>query len=171
MSNASLWNRSLRAARLDVAVYEEVEAQPDAMGQATLVVILSALAAGIGSSGFGFGGILIMTISALFSWYVWAYITYFVGTRFMAEKNTEADPGQLLRTLGFAAAPGMLRVLGIIPGLQAISFIVAGLWMLATTVVAVRQALDYTSTGRAVFVCVIGWIVHAMVITATRMIL
>jgi hypothetical protein len=163
---ASLQQRVVRAAKLDALFYEEVEADPSAMGQATTVVVLAALAAGIGNfASGGFRGLVIGTIGALLAWYVWAFLTYFIGTRFLAEPQTKADLGELLRTIGFSSAPGMLRVLGIIPGLLDLVFLVAGLWMLVAMVVAVRQALDYTSTWRAVGVCAIGWVVQAVILT------
>ena len=161
----SLQERLIRAARLDVQLYEEVEADQSAMGQATVVVVLSALAAGIGNLGNGgFQGLVTGTLAALLGWYLWAFLTYFIGTRLLAEPQTQADHGELLRTIGFASAPGLIRVVGIIPGLQGLVFLVAGVWMLTAMVIAVRQALDYTSTGRAIGVCLIGWIVNALLI-------
>ena len=122
-----------------------------------LVVVLANLAAGVGVlRTVGFGGLLVATLASLIGWYVWAFVTYFVGTRFLPGPKTQADVGQLLRVLGFSAAPGLIRVLGIIPGLDLFVSFVASLWMLVAMVVAVRQALDYESTGRAVAVCVIG---------------
>ena len=155
----------IRAAKLDVNFYEKVEADKGSFGQAMAVVVLSSIAAGIGSVGqAGVVGILTGTIAALIGWYIWAYLTYFIGTRFLAEPQTKSDYGELLRTIGFSSSPGVIRVLGIIPGLNVIVNLVAGVWMLIAMVVAVRQALDYKSTGRAVGVCIIGWIVQ-MVIT------
>lgn len=157
--------RMLRAAKLDVPFYEEVEADPSAMPQAMGVVVLSSLAAGIGSvANLGLGGILLGTLAALGSWYIWAWLTYFIGTRFLAEPQTEADLGQLLRTTGFSSSPGLIRVLGIIPGLGPIVFALAAIWMLVTMVIAVRQALDYKSTLRAVGVCALGWIVQTLIL-------
>ena len=160
-----LFKRMLRAAKLDVDLYEEVEADEGALTQATLVVVLSSLAAGVGGI-FQYGVmILIMgTISALIGWYVWAFLAYYIGTKFLPEEKTEADYGQLLRTLGFASSPGIIRVLGIIPGLLGIVNFIASVWMLVTMVIAVRQALDYTSTLRAVVVCIIGWIIQWLII-------
>ena len=161
----NLWDRMVRAARLDASVYEEVEADRGAMGQATLVVIASSLAAGVGASGRGgIGALLFASISALVGWYIWAFLTYWIGTRFLPEPQTEADYGQLLRTIGFSSTPGIVRVLGVIPGVTGLVFIVASLWMLVAMVIAVRQALDYTGTSRALAVCFIGWIVQVIVI-------
>lgn len=158
-------DRMIRAAKLDVNLYEEVEADKDAMRQAMGVVVLASLAAGVGSIGtLGLGGLLLGTLAALGGWYVWAWLTYFIGTRFLAEPQTEADLGQLLRTTGFSSSPGLIRVLGIIPGLGTVVFAVASIWMLVAMVIAVRQALDYTSTFRAVGVCVIGWIIQTVIL-------
>ena len=161
---ASFMNRIIRAAKLDAALYEEVEADKRALGQAMGVVVLSSIAAGLGSiGGAGLGGILVGTITALIGWFIWAYLTYFIGTKFLAEPQTKADPGELLRTIGFSSSPGLIRVLGIIPGLRWIVFLVGGIWMLVAMVVAVRQALDYQSTLRALGVCIIGWIIQVAI--------
>ncbi len=160
-----LKDRIIRAAKLDVRLYEEVEADTWAMGQAMGVVVLSSVAAGVGSiARGGFGAILMGTIAALIGWYVWAYLTYFIGTKFLPEPQTKADVGQLLRTIGFSSSPGLIRVLGIIPGLGGIVFLVASIWMLVAMIIAVRQALDYKSTLRAVGVCVIGWVIQSLIL-------
>ena len=161
----TLTDRMLRAARLDVNLYEEVEADTNTMGQATTVVVLASLAAGVGSfAQGGVVGIVVLTLGTLLGWYVWAYLTYFIGTRLLAEPQTKADLGELLRTIGFSSSPGLLRVLGIIPGVNQFVFFVAGVWMLVAMIIAVRQALDYTSTWRAIGVCVIGWVVQTLLL-------
>jgi hypothetical protein len=135
------------------------------MGQAMWVVILSSIAAGVGSiARGGMSGILIGTILALIGWYVWAYLTYFIGTKILPEPQTRTDHTELLRTIGFSSSPGLIRVLGIIPGLAGVVFLVASIWMLVAMVIAVRQALDYKSTLRAVGVCAIGWIIQAVIL-------
>ncbi|MFH1019788.1 MAG: YIP1 family protein [Pseudomonadota bacterium] len=158
-------DRMLRAAKLDINLYEEVEADGSTIRQAMGVVVLSSIAAGIGSIGtMGLGGILFGTLAALGGWYIWAYLTYFIGTRWLPEPQTEADLGQLLRTTGFSSSPGLIRILGIIPGLGSLIFAVASIWMLTTMVIAVRQALDYESTWRAVGVCAIGWLIQTLIL-------
>lgn len=156
--------RMIRAAKLDISLYEEVEADKTAMRQAIGVVVLSSLAAGIGSMSMGGGNLFLGTIVALVGWYIWAYLTYFIGTKFLPEAQTKADHGELLRTIGFSSAPGLIRILGIIPMLTKLVFMVAGIWMLVAMVIAVRQALDYKSTPRAVGVCLIGWIIQAILL-------
>jgi len=162
---SSFADRLIRAAKLDKNLYEEVEADKGALSQALAVVILSSLAAGIGGlgkagAGSFFGGMIL----ALIGWFIWAYLTYIIGTKILPTPETRADYGELLRTIGFSSSPGLIRVLGIIPGLARIAFAVAGIWMLIAMVIAVRQALDYTSTMRAVGVCIIGWIIQAIVL-------
>lgn len=163
---ASFTDRMVGAATLNVGVYEEVEADTGATGQAMGVVLLSSIAGGIGSVGLGaggFGGVIAGGIAALIGWVSWAFLTYLIGTRLLAEPQTRADVGELMRTLGFAQAPGLARVLGIIPVLGPIVLLVVSLWTLATMVIAVRQALDYTSTVRAVGVCVVGWVLSVVI--------
>lgn len=158
-------DRMVRAAKLDVHLYEEVEADKSALGQATGVVVLSSAASGVGLMGAGgFEGIVVGTLGALVGWYIWAFLTYFIGTKLLPEPQTQANYGELLRTIGFASSPGLIRVLGIIPALAPFVFLIAGIWMLAAMVIAVRQALDYHSTLRAVGVCVIGWLVQAVIV-------
>lgn len=158
-------NRIIRAAKLDVSLYEEVEADKTALGQAMGVVVLSSVAAGIGVMVFKRPVTLITGImGALIGWYIWAFLTYWIGTKLLPEPQTKADVGELLRTIGFSSSPGLIRVLGIIPVLRGIALFVASIWMLIAMVIAVRQALDYKSTGRAVGVCLIGWLIQLLII-------
>lgn len=153
-------NRIIRAAKLDVSLYEEVEADKTAMGQAMGVVVLSSVAAGIGAMVFKKPMTLVTgVLGALIGWYIWAFLTYWIGTKLLPEPQTKADVGELLRTIGFSSSPGLIRVLGFIPVLGGIIFFGASVWMLVAMVIAVRQALDYKSTGRAVGVCLIGWLI------------
>lgn len=158
--------RMIGAAKLQPSTYEEVEADQGAMGQAAGVVILAAIAAGIGAIGaVGFGLFIVTIIAALISWVVWAVLTWVIGTKLLPEPQTSADLPELLRTIGFSASPGLLRVFGIIPVIGWIITIIADVWMLVAMVVGVRQALDYHGTGRAVGVCVIGFIVQIVIMT------
>ena len=162
--NSVFINRIIRACKLDVSLYEEVEADSSATLQAASVVVLSSIAAGIGSISLGASNFLMAPLLSLISWYIWAYLIYLIGTKLFPEPNTEADHGQLLRTIGFSSAPGLIRVFGFTPDLTSIIFIVASIWMLVAMVIAVRQALDYESTWRAIGVVVIGFLVQAIVL-------
>jgi hypothetical protein len=162
--------RFLGALRLDAAVYEEVEADRGATTQALLVVALSSLAGGLSMSGLGARGLMVGTISALIGWLAWATLIYVLGARLLPEPQTRADVGELLRTIGFASAPGVLRAVGFLPGFAWPIFLITSVWMLAAMVVGVRQALDFTTLKRAIAVCAVGWllvIVAAVVIGVT----
>ncbi len=153
--------RMVGAACLIKSTYEEVEADGGATGQALLVVLLASLGAGIGWVGIGAGQgwtMLVLSTVAVAAWIAWALLIYVLGSQILPEAQTQANPGQLLRTLGFAQAPGVLRAFGAVGGWGPAVASVTALWTLATMVVAVRQALDYTSTRRAVAVCVAGWV-------------
>jgi hypothetical protein len=160
--DTGLTARMIRAAKLDVSLYEEVESDGNATMQALIVVVLSSLAAGAGAVGkvssFGPVGMVIATLVALGGWIVWSLLTYFIGTRILPVPETKANLGELLRTTGFSSAPGVIRVLGVIPLLGGLAMVVANIWMLIAMVIAVRQALDYKSNGRAIAVCLLGWI-------------
>tara|TARA_B100001123_G_C14874351_1_gene853309 strand:- start:197 stop:718 length:522 start_codon:yes stop_codon:yes gene_type:complete len=162
--NSIFVNRIIRACKLDITLYEEVEADQSATLQAALVVVLSSLAAGVGALSLGASNFLMAPILSLISWYIWAYLIYLIGTKLFPEQNTKADHGQLLRTIGFSSAPGLIRIFGFTPELMSITFIGGGIWMLVAMVVAVRQALDYESTWRAIGVVVIGFLVQAIVL-------
>jgi len=160
---ASFGERMLRSALLDADMYEEVEADATAGGQALAVVLLSSAAVGVGGiANSGAHGIVVQILCAVVGWWTWAYATYFIGTRLLPTPETSADPGQLLRTMGFAGAPGILRIAMLVPALAFPVWIVGTLWELVAMVVAVRQALDYRSTLRAIVVSAIGFPVYAL---------
>lgn len=159
-----LVDRMMRAARLDPSLYDEAARDEGTMDHAIASVVISSVAAGIGSSLIGGPiGLIGGTLAALVGWFIWAFTAHFVGTRFLAEPGTRADLAPVLRAVGFAAAPGVLRVFGIIPLLGTLANFVANIWMLAAFVVAVRRSLGYASTGRAVAVCLIGFVMQMVV--------
>ncbi len=157
---ASFVARLTGAVLLDAATYEEVEHDRSATFQAMGVVLMSSVAAGIGLLGpfdARLSSLATISLLAFAAWAVWALVTLQIGTRLIPAPRTDADMGQLLRTIGFATAPGIFRVAGAIPGLTTVVFAVTALWMLMAMIIAVRQALDYSSSGRAFAVCALGW--------------
>lgn len=168
----TMWNRMVRAARLESDLYEEVEADAGATGQAFAVVILVSVASGIGlgiggaiSDGgvFFVWGLLLGIVASIVGWLVWAAITYWIGSTIFRVPETEATYGQLLRTLAFAQSPGAIKVLSFIPILGGLIVLVAAVWTLVAGVIAVRQALDF-STGRAIGTVVVGWVAYAVIL-------
>ena len=149
------------ALALDATIYEEVEADQGATTQALTVVLLSSLAAGLGSRGLGgttWAGVIFIALVSLVAWAAWALVVFEVGARLLPEADTQVDVGQLLRTIGFSSAPGLLRILGVMSAATIPVFVVTSIWMLAAMIVGVRQALDFRSTPRAIAVCVVGWV-------------
>jgi hypothetical protein len=170
MRMASLGERMIGAMKADVNTFEEIERDTTAMGQAVTVIVLAAVASLIGNV-FRNGltaGVMILIVS-LIGYALWAFIVVIVGTKLMPEPSTKADFNEAFRVVGFAAAPGVFNVLAIIPFLGVLISFVISLWMLVVMVIAVRTVLDYTSTGRAIIVCLIGfviyWVVSFMILT------
>jgi hypothetical protein len=162
-TGGSLVQRMIRAARLDNGLYEEVEADRTATGQAATAVVIVAVAGAIGTGlstalqgQSGVLGILLAAVGAavgaLLGWVIWSYVAHFVGTRFF---GGTADTGELLRTIGFAQSPGVLNILTFIPVLGPVIPFVVLIWSLVAGVIAIRQALDF-DTGKAILTAVIG---------------
>lgn len=164
-------DRLWRAAKLEVNLFEEVEADSSATGQAMLVVVLGSLATGLGSlAEGGLTGLVLGIAMSLLGWAVWAWLNYYLGTRVFKEPQTHADWGQLARTMGFAYTPRLLGVLGLIPvpALRALIFLGITVWSWVAMVIAVRQALDYGSTLRAVAVTLLGFVVNVGVLVLVQ---
>jgi len=159
----SLLRRMLDAALLRADLYEEVEADRSANPQALVVVVLAGFATGVGAlENSGPKGLPWHTAIDVVSWYAWAWVTFMVGTRVLPTAETRADLGELLRTLGFACAPGVLRAFAVVDPLAFGLFTLCTVWTAAAMVVAVRQALDYRSTARAALVCACGFPIYAL---------
>jgi len=159
----SMFRRMAGAARLRAAPYEEVEADKGATWQAILIAIVSTLAITIGDYHNGDVDFAWRMVGGLAGWISWLFFVWLVGAKLVPEPETRSDLGELIRTTGFGMTPGLFRILGLLPVVGWILVIIAWLWTLATSVVAVRQALDYRSTGRAVFVCVVGFAAQVLV--------
>jgi hypothetical protein len=167
---ASIVDRMIRAAKLDVTLFDEVEKDEGSMNQAMAVVAISSLAAGIGSAGLGGPlGLVFGAVVAVVGWFIWAFLSHFIGTNMLAEPSTRATLNQVMRVTGFAAAPGVIRVFAFIPLLGGLVNLAASLWMLAAFIVAVKHVLDYSSTGRAVAVCILGWLVQIIIFSLFAM--
>jgi hypothetical protein len=157
-------SRIFRAIKIDIDLYEEVEKDKSATVQAGIVVVLSSLAAGIGALQLGATNFFLAPVFSLISWYVWAYIIYFVGVKLFGGPSTKSNHGELLRTIGFSSAPGLIRVFGVTPDLMTVTFVGSAFWMLACMVVAVKSALDYDSLWKSLGVVVIAWLFQALLL-------
>jgi hypothetical protein len=157
------FDRAFRAAKLDSSVFDEVMADTKAMTQAIIVVFLYGAAVAYGTFGrAGVAGINSAIVITLIGWYIWAFSIYIAGARMFPETQTTADRKAFMRALCFASSPGWLRLLGLIPELGGAVFVVASVWMIVATVVAVKKALNYTSTYRAAVITVVCWILSTL---------
>ena len=157
---ASLQERMIGAMKGDVKTFQEIEADPSAIGQAVTVIVISSLAALVGNIfrlGLGFG--IRQMIMALIGYAIWSFLIVIIGTKIMPEPATKADFQEAFRVIGFTASPGVLNVLAIIPFLGPLISFVIGIWMLVIGVIAVKEVLDYSNIGRAIIVCLIALIV------------
>jgi hypothetical protein len=152
--------------KLQAAAFEEVEHDTSATAQALAIVVAASLAAGIGA-GLLLGpfGLVRETLAALIGWVMWAGVTYLIGARLMPEPGTRTDMGELLRVIGFSYAPNIFAFFAFIPLVGYAVRVVVAFWLLAATIVAVRQALDYQSTTRAAVVVLIGWLLFVLIQT------
>ncbi|MBI2956473.1 MAG: YIP1 family protein [Acidobacteria bacterium] len=167
---ASFAERMIGAAKLDIHTYEEVEADPAATTQALIVVILYTLSAGVGVSlaGGPATGILPLArdvVLTLFGWVLWAAMIFVIGTKLLPEPETKSNIGELMRTIGFATTPGILLIgLAAPPPIGGLLALVVLIWLLVAFVIAVRQALDYKSTWRAIGVVLIGAVANGILV-------
>ena len=176
-STTSLFKRMVRAARLQPALYEEVEADSSAIGQALLVVVLASAATGIGAglealSLYGterfIYGLMYGVAAAIIGWLLWALFAYIIGVSILKGPQTSSTWGELLRTMGFASTPGLLRVFAFVPVVGGIIALGGSVWRLVATIIAVRQALDF-STWRAILTALIGWLLYMVMLSLMRM--
>lgn len=157
-----LWERMLRAAKLEPGLYDEVERDVNATTQALLVVVIVAVLSGIGGGiRAGLLGLIGGIVAALVAWAIWSLVTYWVGTTFFGGKATY---GELLRCVGFAYTPNALGLFGFIPALGGLIAFVGSVWSLIAMVIGIREALD-VSTGQAVITAIVGWVIMVVVLT------
>ena len=175
MASGSLFPRMLRAARVESQLYEEVEADSGATGQALLVVVLASLSAGVGHGisglmkggaggiGFFFANLVTGAIGSLVAWFIFSLLCFWLGTTLFKGPNTRSTLGELLRVLGFADSPALLNVFAFIPFIGPIIPFVTMIWTIIAAVVGVRQACDFT-TGRAVGTVLVAAIIPLIIL-------
>jgi hypothetical protein len=159
-------NRIFRSVKIDPEVFNEVQKDKNATLSAAAVVLLSSTAAGIGAASMGMGNFIMAPIFSLVSWFVWAYIVYFVGVKLFPDTKTKTTQFALLRAIGFSSAPGIIRIFGFNESLMTVTFIGSAFWMLACMIVAVRETLNYKSLWKALGVVIISWFVQAFILLA-----
>jgi hypothetical protein len=174
MASGKLFPRMLRAAKLEPQLYEEVEADTTGTSQAMLAVVLVSLATGIGSGisttmqGNGsilsfIGGLGWGIIASLIVWVIFSLLCFWLGTSVFKGPETKSTMGELLRTLGFAYTPGLLNIFSFIPFVGPVIPFATWVWTVIASVIAVRQACDFT-TGRAVGTVIVAAIIPLIII-------
>jgi hypothetical protein len=157
-------DRILGAMKLDPHTFEDIERDPTAMGQAFGVIALAAVSLGIGNVWYGgITGIVVSVFTSLIGYGFWALVVWLVGTKLMPDPATKAEFPEAFRVIAFAAAPGVLGVITIIPLLGWLLMVLLWLWSIAAMVIAVKQVLDYTDTFKAVIVVIIGFVAYLAV--------
>ena len=163
--NMNYFQRLKKAIFLDVAFYEEVEKDKRFNDQAMITVVLVSVVQGFMIAGFAPIALVQGILGSLIRFLIWAFFISFVGTRILPEPETESNTGELIRTLGFAYAPGLLVVFKIFPIISSFIDPVVTILQLAAMTIAVRQALDFNSTVRAVGVCIVAFILMIVALT------
>ena len=161
-----LLKRIFRSVKIDPDVFNEVQKDKNATLSAAIVVILSSTAAGIGATSLGAGNFILAPLFSLISWFVWAYIVFFVGVKLFPDAKTKTTQSALLRAIGFSSAPGIIRVFGFNEDLMAVTFIGSAFWMLVCMVVAVKETLNYKSLWKALGIVIISWFAQAFILLA-----
>jgi hypothetical protein len=162
---ADLTGRMIGAAKADVATLTEIENDPNAFGQAVTVIVIAGVAALIGNIfRHGIAAGVFGLISSIVGYLLFSLFVYLIGVKLMPEPTTKADFNETFRVLGFAASPGVLNVLAIVPVLGVLISLLVGLWGLVIGIIAIREVLDYSSTGRAIIVGLIAWIACAIIV-------
>jgi hypothetical protein len=163
LSSSSFVERVIGAIRLDPATYEQVEHDTDATWQAALVVAVAAIFSGVGSTGGRTRDLVGGVVSAVIFWAIFALFAYLVGVYLLKGPQTSATFGEVLRALGFSYAPSLIAILGLIPGIGFLFILIAGIWSLIASVIALRQSLE-VSTGRAVAIAVVAFLAMVVVL-------
>jgi hypothetical protein len=156
---ASFQDRVIGALRLQPATFEEVEHDASATTQAAIIVAAGAVIGALPALRYSVSAIVLAPIFALIGWAIGSAVVLLVGTKLFPGKNTQADLGQMLRTMGFAQSPNLFGILGAIPFLGWLVGLCLAIWVLIAMVIAVRQALDYDDTMKAVVVCLVAWVI------------
>ena len=165
--------RFIGALSLDPAAYEDIESDRRSSMQSVIVVLAVTAAGGFAAMGLGLVGVTGFVTGAIMmlgGWLLWVSLIATIGTTALAEPQTRSNARELLRTLGYAAAPGVFFAFAAMRAAAPFVIAVVSIWMIAAAVVAVRQALDYRSTGRAIAVCALGWALSAGLLIAIGLI-
>lgn len=156
--------RLIRALKLDPLVYSEIKQDRSVLIQSLLLALISSIASGMGNSGGYSEKILFLSLMFFGGWFFWSILIYVLGTKVFPEPETETSLIDIFRVTGFAATPGLLKILAFLPAFTGIILFGATVWMLGCTVVASKQALHYQSMPRAMGITLLSWISYQLIL-------
>lgn len=160
----TLVSRMIRAAKLDDSLFEELINDPSTHGQSVWVVAIFAMTTGFGL--FSRAGAIAVNsclVTTYLAWYFWAFTLYFVGTYLFREAEKKIDRKTIMRVMAFACAPGVLRLLGVIPQTSVVLFIATSVWIIAASVMGIKMAFKIPHTGKVILLCAGTWILGFVV--------
>lgn len=159
-----LFARMLRVIKLDSSLFEEIIDDSTSQSQYAWVVAILAMATGFGMfSQAGATAVNICLVTTFLSWYFWAFSVYFIGTYMFREVESKTDRKTIMRVMGFANAPGALRLLGVVPQTAPVVFLVTTIWMIAASVTGVKQAMHIRENSKVVVLCAGTWLLSFLV--------
>jgi predicted secreted protein len=160
---SKLFDRMLRAIKLDQGLFEEIAGDPSVQPQSVWAVAIYAMATSFGFfSTLGGTAVNIALITTMLAWYVWAFSIFYIGSRLFREDSEGTDRKTVMRVVAFASAPGLIRLLGIIPKTTIVLMVVSSIWMLVAAVTGLKQVFSRTATAKIAIVTVVTWLVASL---------
>lgn len=157
-----LFQRLFRAMRLDGQLFEEVVSDSSIQGQSVWAVAIFAMATAFGTFTLISGtAVNIGLLTAMIGWYVWAFSIFYLGSRILSLK-AGADRKTIMRVMAFACAPGIFRILGIIPKTTAIIFAVTSIWILVTAIFGLKKAFPESPSFKISLITIFTWVVATL---------
>jgi hypothetical protein len=159
----SLVRQTIGAMTFRAAIYREIATQPGATAPAIGILLLSCFVPGSVSIVYGTLGGILYSFSG---WAIWICLAYMIGAKIFPESPVDSGLLRLLRAGGFAASPALLGFFGLAAVVGHILPITTTVWVIAATAVAIREALQYRTTSRAVAVCLASWAGTLLILAA-----
>jgi hypothetical protein len=153
-----LFKRMQRAIVLDQPFFEQVVADASLQGQSVWAVAIYAMATAFGTfSMIGGAAVNIGLITTILAWYIWAFSVFYFGTRLLGPMTDGADRKTIMRVIAFASAPGVIRLLGILPKTTMIILAASSIWILIAAVMGLKKVFTQTTTVKITMICVGTW--------------
>ena len=153
-----IFKRMQRAIMLDQTLFDEIVADPSIQGQSVWVVAIFAMTTAFGTFSMISGtAVNIGLITTIITWYIWAFSVFYVGTRILGPMSEGSDRKTIMRVVAFASAPGVIRLLGVIPKITMIILAISSIWILIAAVMGLKKVFVQATTAKITMVCVGSW--------------